>query len=94
MRQVEVLVGQGVTRIDAIPKVCISEQTFYRWRKHYDGMGTAQLKELRRLRKENEQLPRAVPDMTLDKLILTEASSGKLLSPGHRRNCIGECLAS
>ena len=74
LRQVEVLVGQGVARIDAIREVQITEQTFYRWRKRYGGMGTAQLKELKRLQKENERLRRAVSDLTLDKLILSEAS--------------------
>jgi len=29
--QVEVLVGQGMARIDAIREVQITEQTFYRW---------------------------------------------------------------
>ena len=76
LTQVEVLVGQGVARIDAIRQVCIVEQTYYRWRKRYGGMGTAQLKELKRLQKENERLRRAVSDLTLDKLILTEASRG------------------
>ena len=46
LRQVEVLVGQGMARIDAIRRISITEQTYYRWRKHYGGMGTAQLKEL------------------------------------------------
>ena len=54
--QVQVLVGQGLARIDAIREVQITEQTFYRWRKQYGGMGTAQLKELKRLQKENERL--------------------------------------
>ena len=75
-RQVEVLVGQGMARIDAIRQVRIVEQTYYRWRKQYGGMGTAQLKELKRLQKENERLRRAVSDLTLDKLILSEASRG------------------
>ena len=74
LRQVEVLVGQGTARIDAIRQVRITEQTFYRWRKQYGGMGTAQLKELKRLQKENERLRRAVSDLTLDKLILAEAA--------------------
>ena len=30
LRQVEVLVGQGLARIDAIRQVQITEQTFYR----------------------------------------------------------------
>ena len=76
LRQVEVLVGQGVARIDAIRQVCIVEQTYYRWRKQYGGMGTAQLKELKRLQKENERLRRVVSELTLDKLILSEASRG------------------
>ena len=76
LRQVEVLVGQGLARIDAIRQVQITEQTFYRWRKQYGGMGTVQLKELKRLQKENERLRRAVSDLTLDKLILTEATRG------------------
>ncbi len=76
LRQSEVLVGQGMARIDAIRQVRIVEQTYYRWRKQFGGMGTAQLKELKRLQKENERLRRAVSDLTLDKLILTEASRG------------------
>jgi len=39
-------------------------------------MGLNQLKELKRLQKENEQLRRAVSDLTLDKLILKEAAKG------------------
>ena len=76
LRQVEVLVGQGMARIDAIRQISIAEQTYYRWRKQYGGMGTDQLKELRRLQKENDRLRRAVSDLTLDKLILTEAARG------------------
>ena len=74
--RLELLVGQGMARIDAIREVQITEQTFYRWRKQYGGMGTAQLKELKRLQKENERLRRAVSDLTLDKLILGEAARG------------------
>ena len=76
LRQVEVLVGQGMARIDAIREVNITEQTCYRWRKKYGGMGTNQLRELKKLQKENERLRRAVSDLTLDKLILAEAAKG------------------
>ena len=38
LRQVEVLVGRGMARIDAIREFRITEQTFYRWRKQYGGM--------------------------------------------------------
>ena len=76
LRQVEVLVGQGKSRIDAIREIQITEQTYYRWRKQYGGMGREQLKEFKRLQKENERLRRAVSGLTLDKLILSEAARG------------------
>ena len=49
LRQVEVLMGQGMSRLDAIRQIGVVEQTYYRWRKQYGGMGVDQLKELRRL---------------------------------------------
>ena len=42
----------------------------------YGGMGTDQLKELKRLQRENERLRKAVSELTLDKLILAEAAKG------------------
>jgi putative transposase len=76
LRQVEVLMGQGMPRIDAIKHISVTEQTYYRWKKMYGGMGIEQLKKLKRLQKESERLRRAVYDLTLDKLILKEAASG------------------
>ncbi|NVO26728.1 IS3 family transposase [Donghicola sp. C2-DW-16] len=93
LRQVEVLTGQGMPRLDAIRQIDVTEQTYYRWKKKYGGMGTEQLKELKRLQKENERLRRAVSDLTLDKLILAEAAKGKLLSPARRRACIDRVRA-
>ena len=83
--------GQGMPRIDAIRQISVTEQTYYRWKKKYGGMGTDQLKDLKRLqnwsrlnkrsggsfvRRNNERLRRAVSDLTLDKLILAEAAKG------------------
>ena len=76
LRQVEVLMGQGMARLDAIRQIGVVEQTYYRWRKQYGGMGVDQLKELKRLQKENDWLRKAVSDLTLDKLILKEAARG------------------
>ena len=76
LRQVDVLHSQGMAMVDAIRQIGVSEVTFYRWRKEYGGMKTGQLKRLKELEKENERLRRAVSNLTLDKLILTEASRG------------------
>ena len=76
LRQVEALMGQGMSRLDAIRQIGVVEQTYYRWRRQYGAMSVDQLKELKRLQKENEQLRRTVSDLTLDKLILKEAARG------------------
>ena len=76
LRQVEVLQGQGMTIADVVRQIGVTQQTFYRWRKLYGGMGRSQLKRLKELEKENQRLRRAVSDLTLDKLILTEAARG------------------
>ena len=76
LRQVEVLCSQGKSIADAIRHIGVSEQTYYRWKKSYGGMGVDQLKELKALQKENERLRKAVSDLTLEKLILQEAVRG------------------
>ena len=76
LRQVEVLRGQGMAMADAVGQIGVSELTFYRWRKQYGGMSRDQLRQLKDLQKENERLRKAVADLTLDKLILTEAARG------------------
>jgi putative transposase len=76
LRQVEVLQGQGLPVVDAVRQIGVTQNTYYRWRKEYGGMTRVQLKRLKELEKENQRLRRAVSDLTLDKLILTEAAVG------------------
>ena len=44
LRQVEVLMGQGMSRLDAVRQIGVVEQTYYRWRRQYGGMSVDQLK--------------------------------------------------
>ena len=76
LRQVEVLQGQGRSIADAVRQIGVTQNTYYRWRKEYGGMNRDQLKRLKALEAENQRLRRAVSDLTLDKLILTEAAKG------------------
>jgi hypothetical protein len=46
------------------------------WRKEYGGLKMDQARRMKELEKENARLRRAVSDLTLDKLILQEASRG------------------
>jgi putative transposase len=43
----------------------ISEQTIRNWRKKYDGMGTQEIMELKRLKEENAKLKRIVANQAL-----------------------------
>lgn len=54
----------------------MTEQTCYRWRREYGGMKLDQARRLKELERENQRLRRAVGDLTLDKVILTEAARG------------------
>jgi transposase-like protein len=76
LRQVDVLVSQGQNIADAIRQIGVSEVTYYRWRQEYGGLKIDQVKRLKELEQENNRLRRAVSDLTLDKLILTEAAKG------------------
>lgn len=76
LREVEVLVGQGESIVTACRQIAVTEQTYYRWRKEYGGMGTEQLKRLKDLEKENARLKRVVADLSLEKAILAEAARG------------------
>ena len=76
LRQVEVLQGQGKPLADAVRQIGVTVRTYYRWRKEDGGMSRDQLKRLKLLVSENTRLRRAVSDLTLDKMILTEAAGG------------------
>lgn len=76
LRQVDVLQGQGMTVAEAVRQIGVTQRTFYRWRKLDGGMGRYQLARLKELGKENQRLPLAVSDLTLNTFILTEAELG------------------
>lgn len=77
LRKVEIWIQQGKSIPLACKEIGISESSYYRLRKEYGGCSLAQAKELQRLKEENTRLKKAVADLTLDKLILNEALSGK-----------------
>ena len=73
LRDAEVMIGSGQTTGQLCQKHGIAEQTYYRWKKQYDGMEVGQLSRLKELEAENLRLKKAVADLTLDKQILKEA---------------------
>ncbi len=74
LRQAE----HGTPVKEVIPKMGICEQTFYRWKKLYSGMGTSELRKMKMLEEENRKLKRLVADLSLDKVMLQDVLSKKL----------------
>ncbi len=62
---------------DICRKHNVTEQTFYRWRKQFDGMEMADVKKLKALHQENEELKKIVAELTLDNRMLRDINSKK-----------------
>ena len=73
LRQAE----SGTPVAEICRKMGVSEQSFYRWKKKFHGMGIAELRRLRQLEKENKELKKLVADLSLDNAILKEVAEGK-----------------
>ena len=76
LREADVKLSQGGNVGQISRELGITEQTYYRWRREYGGMKTAQAKRLKDLERENGRLKKVVAELTLDKLILKEALEG------------------
>lgn len=73
LRQVEA----GASVVEVTRKLGVSEQTFYRWRNKFGGMGVAEVRKLRQLEEENRKLKQLVADLSLDKRMLQDVLSKK-----------------
>ena len=76
LRQADVLISQGQSVADAICALGVSAVTYYRWRREFGGLKSDQVRRMKDLETENARLRKAIADLTLDKLILQEASQG------------------
>ena len=65
----------GKTAAEVCRELGVSQNTFYRWRRKYEGMGIAELRRLKQLEKENKRLKVLVADLTLDKHMLKEVTA-------------------
>jgi putative transposase len=83
----------GTSVAEVIRRMGISEQTFYRWKKVYGGLGVGELRRLKPFEEENRKLKQLVADLSLDKHILQDVLS-KSLTPGRRRELVAHVQAS
>ncbi len=65
--------AEGGTTVEEIcRKLGVSDATFYRWKKQFAGMGTVEIRRLKKLEEENAKLKRLVADLSLDKTMLQD----------------------
>ncbi len=68
----------GTPVVEVCRRLGVTEQTFYRWKRKFAGLGIAELRRLRQLEDENRRLKQLVADLTLDKHMLQEVVRKKL----------------
>ena len=68
----------GTPVAEIIRKMGITEQTYYRWKKKFAGMGVAEVRRLKQLEEENRKLKQLVADLSLDKKMLQDVVQGKV----------------
>jgi putative transposase len=68
----------GIPVAEVIRRLGISEQTFYRWKKLYGGLGVGELRRLKQLEDENRKLKQLVADLSLNKHILRDVLAKKV----------------
>lgn len=68
----------GTPVAEVLRRMGISEQTFYRWKKLYGGLGVGELRRLKQLEDENRKLKQMVADLSLDKHNLQDVLSKKV----------------
>jgi putative transposase len=74
LRQVE-----GGTKIGEVCRqLGVSEQSYFRWKKQYAGLGLSELRRLKQLEEKNATLKRLVADLSLDKHMLQEVIAKKV----------------
>jgi transposase InsO family protein/transposase-like protein len=89
LREVEVLTSQGKTISEVCKALSISDQTYYRWRKEYGGLGTEQAKRLKELEQEKKRAAARDHCGSDHRQRDPQGSlAGKMTSPAKRREAV------
>ena len=86
LRQAE----SGTPVAEIIRRLGVSEQTFYRWKKQFAGLGVAELRRLRTLEEENRNLKQLVADLMPRQEDAAGRALKKTLRPAVKRVLVKE----
>jgi putative transposase len=77
LREVDRDRAKGLTIGDICRKVGISENTYHRWKRRFDGAQVDDARRVRELESEVERLKRLCADLMLDKQMLQDIAKKK-----------------
>ncbi len=67
----------GTPVAEIIRKLGVTEQSVYRWKRKYAGLGISEFRRLKQVEEENRKLKPLVADLSLDKKMLQDVLSRK-----------------
>lgn len=76
LREADRMLGEGKTVAQVCKRIGVTEVTYYRWRKEYDGATRDSVKRLKALEKQNAQLKRLLADQVLENRVLKDIAEG------------------
>ncbi len=76
LREIDVMMANGKSLLEACKKVGVSDKSYYRWRKIYGGLKVDQAKRFKEIEAENARLKKLVADLSLREAMLKEVVRG------------------
>jgi putative transposase len=77
LREADRLLGEGMELPEVWKHLEVSEATYHRWRTQFGGMKADDVKRLKELEAENQELKRIVADQVLEVQALKEIAKGE-----------------
>jgi hypothetical protein len=94
LRTVNALTANGMTAASAAQAAHVTEMTYYRWRRRYEGMSAYQVAWIMRLLDSNARLRRQIGILKTDKLVLVAVSEQLLATSAARRAWVDHVKAT
>jgi transposase-like protein len=76
LREIEVMMANGKTLLEACKQAGISDKSYYRWRKIYGGLKVDQARKFKEIEAENARLKKLVAELSLREAMLKEVVKG------------------
>lgn len=63
LQQAQRLINSGLSTVEAIEQIGVTDATYFRWKREFGGLGAHQVARIKQLEIENARLKRAIADL-------------------------------